>query len=142
MALRVAAGAAQDTTNAPAGGAELRPVVATLAPCYAPLTAGPVRVGPCALVEGGWMHAQGTGVSQGRSTDAAWLSLGGELALWCAFGAHVEARIGGGMLAPVVRPDFELSGYALPSPGYRTRSASVFEPGIAVRAGAAVAVRF
>jgi hypothetical protein len=131
VSLQGTAGSSQDkTVNGPTG-ARLRPLSAMLTPCYAPLVAGPLRLGPCARGEVGWIHAEGIGVSPSRVTDAAWFSLGGELAAWLRLSAHFEARVGAGFLVPVVRPNFELTGLG-----------SVFEPAVALRAGTAVVLRF
>jgi hypothetical protein len=131
VSLRGAAGPAQDKTIAGGAGVRLRPLGVTLAPCWAPLVTGRFRLGPCVWGEVGWMHAEGIGVSQSRTTDATWVSLGGELAAWLGLGANFEARLGAGVLEPVVRPNFKL-----------TDVGSVFEPGLAVRAGTAAVVRF
>jgi hypothetical protein len=131
VSLRGTAGPAQDKVIAGGAGVRLRPLSAMLAPCYAPLVTGRLRLGPCIWGEVGWMHAGGTGVSQPRTTDAPWLSLGGALVAWLGVGAHFEARLGAGILVPVVRPDFELTG-----------AGSVFQPGVAVRADVAGVVRF
>jgi hypothetical protein len=131
VALRGAAGPAQDKMIAGGAGIRLRPLSAMLAPCYAPLVTGRLRLGPCVWGEVGWMHAGGIGVSQPRTTDAAWLSLGGELATWLGLGANFEARLGAGVLVPVIRPNFDLTG-----------AGSVFQPGVGVRAGMATVVRF
>jgi hypothetical protein len=131
VSLRGTAGPAQDKTITGGAGIRLRPLGAMLAPCYALLVTARLRLGPCVWGEVGWMHAGGTGVSQPRTTDAPWLSLGGELAAWLGLGAQIEARLGAGILAPVVRPDFELTG-----------AGGVFQPGVAVRASVAGVVRF
>jgi hypothetical protein len=131
VSLRGTAGPAQDKTLLGAAGARLRPISATLTPCYAPLVTGVLRLGPCARGEVGWMHAEGLGVAQPRVTDAAWLSLGGELAAWLALGAYVEARLGAGVLVPAVRPNFQLTGVG-----------NVFEPGVALRGDVAAVLRF
>ena len=131
VSLQGTLGPAQDKTLRGAAGARLEPLSAMLAPCYAPLVTGLLRVGPCARGELGWIHAQGIGLSQTRTANAAWLSLGGELAAWLSLGQTFEARLGAGVLVPVMRPNFELTGLG-----------SVFEPGVAVRAGAAGVIRF
>jgi hypothetical protein len=131
ITLEGVAGPAQDKTIDGAEGARLAPASAALTPCYVPLVADRFRFGPCAQIEVGWIHAEGIGVSQSRTTEAAWLSLGGELAAWVALGPHFEARLGAGVLTPVVRPNFELTGLG-----------NVFQPGVAVRAGTAAVVRF
>jgi hypothetical protein len=142
ITLQGGAGTAQDATTNGAAGAVLTPVSVTLTPCYAPLATSPFRLGPCALGEVGWIHAQGVDLSQAGPTSAAWFSLGGELVAWWAIGAHFEARLGAGVLIPVVRPNFEVAGYPLPGRGYGTGPNSLFEPGIALRAGTAAVVRF
>jgi hypothetical protein len=131
ITLEGAAGTAQDTTISGVAGYRLNPLTVSLAPCYAPLVTLRLRLGPCAQVEVGVIQAEGVGVSQPRSADAALLSFGGELVAWLVLGAHFEVRLGVGVLLPAVRPNFELTG-----PG------SVFEPGVAVRAGTAAVVRF
>jgi hypothetical protein len=131
VTLQGAAGMAQDTTVDSTAGARLRPVNAVLTPCYAPLVRGRLRLGLCLESEVGWFRAEGLGVPQTRVTDAAWLSLGGGISAWWAFGPTFEARLGAGVLMPVVRPNFELTGLG-----------SVFETGLAVRGGGAAVMRF
>jgi hypothetical protein len=131
VTLEGAAGLAQDKTLDSTAGFRLRPASATLMPCYVPLVVGRLRFGPCARGEVGWMHAEGTGVSQTRVTTSAWLSLGADLAAWFAFGAHFEARLDAGVLVPVVRPNFEFTGLG-----------SVFQAEVSVRAGTAAVIRF
>jgi hypothetical protein len=131
VSLRGAAGPAQDKTIAGGVGARLRPLSAMLAPCYAPLVTGRLRLGPCVWGEVGSMHAEGIGLSQPRTADATWVSVGGELAAWLGLGANFEARLGAGVLVPVVRPNFEL-----------IEVGSVFEPGVGVRASIAAVARF
>jgi hypothetical protein len=131
VTLRAAVGPAEDTTDGDAAGARLMPASATLTPCYAPLVTGRLRLGPCGQIEVGLIHAEGIGISQSRVTDAPWLSLGGELAMWLVLGAHFELRVDAGALVPVVRPNFGLTGLG-----------DVFEPGVAARGGGAAVVRF
>ena len=142
ITLQGGAGTAQDVTTNGAAGAVLTPVSVTLTPCYAPLATSHLRLGPCAQGEVGWIHAQGVNLSQAGPTSAGWFSLGGELVAWWAIGAHFEARLGAGVLVPVVRPNFEVAGYPLPGRGYGTSPNSLFEPGIALRAGTAAVIRF
>jgi hypothetical protein len=131
ITLQGAVGTVQEKTIDAAAGARLWPASVTITPCYVPIVVGRLRFGPCAQGEVGWIHAQGIGVSQSRSADSAWLSLGAELAAWFGLGRHFEARVGVGVLAPAVRPNFELTGLG-----------SVFQPGVAVRGGTAAVVRF
>jgi hypothetical protein len=56
------------------------------------------------------MHAQGIGLTETRSADAMWVSVGGELSAWWVLSANVEARIGAGALVPVVHPKLDLIG--------------------------------
>jgi hypothetical protein len=142
LTLEGRAGPAQDTTTDGRGGARLRPLSATLTPCYTPFVTRVFRLGPCAQGEVGWLHAEGIGASEARATDAAWLSLGGEVIVWWILGAHFEARLGAGVLIPVVRPSLELSGYVRPGAPYLTGPGTVFEPGVAVSGGTALVIRF
>jgi hypothetical protein len=112
-------------------GARLRPQSAMLVPCFAVLVLERLRLGPCARSELGWIHAEGIDVAQPRSSDAVWLSFGGEISAWWVLGANVEARLGVGALAPAVRPTFEIAG-----------AGRVFEPGVALRASTAAVMRF
>jgi hypothetical protein len=129
--LQAIAGPAQEKMIDGAAGARLRPVSAALRPCYAPLITPRFRLGLCAEGEVGWIHAEGVGLGRVRATDAAWVSLGGELAASWAVGANFEARLGAGALVPVLRPNFELTGLG-----------SVFEQGVALRAETAAVIRF
>jgi hypothetical protein len=137
VTLQGAIGPNQDKTLDGGVGVRMRPQSAMLVPCFAALVLDRFRLAPCARSELGWIHAQGIGVSEARSTDAIWVSVGGELSAWWVLGANVEARIGVGALFPVVRPHFELIGVG------NMRVGSVFEPGVAaLRAATAVVFRF
>jgi hypothetical protein len=129
--LQGTAGPAQQNTVSGAAGARLQPLSALLTPCFAVLATERFRLGPCISGEVGTIHAEGLGVSQPRTTDAAWFSAGGSLEGSLRFGARFEARLDVGALAPVIRPNFELTGLG-----------QVFEPGVAMRAGTAAVVRF
>jgi hypothetical protein len=142
ITLRGEVGPAQEATAGGTVGARLTPFSATLMPCYAPLVTRGLRLGPCAQAEVGWIHAEGISVSQPLATDAAWLSVGGELVAWWVLGAHFEARLGAGALIPAVRPDLQLTGYPAAARGYQTGPRRVFEPGMAACAGAAAVLRF
>jgi hypothetical protein len=133
VTLQGAAGLSQSKMIDGVSGVRLRPQSAMLVPCFAALVLERLRLGPCARSELGWMHAEGigVGVAQPRSTDAAWLSFGGEISAWWVFGAIVEARLGVGALAPAVPPHFKLMG-----------ASTVFEPGVALRASTAAVMRF
>jgi hypothetical protein len=125
------AGPAQDEIRPGGAGVRLRPVSALFTPCYAPFVTGHLRLGPCARAEVGWLHAQARGVSNGRSVNSAWLACGAELASWLVLGEHFEARLGAGVLVPIERPNFLLTGIG-----------RVFEPGVALRTELAALLRF
>jgi hypothetical protein len=125
------AGPAQDEIRPGGAGVRLRPVSALFTPCYAPFVTGHLRLGPCARAEVGWLHAQALGVSNGRSVNSAWLACGAELASWLVLGEHFEARLGAGVLVPIERPNFLLTGIG-----------GVFEPGVALRTELAALLRF
>jgi hypothetical protein len=132
VTLQGAAGPSQDKMLDSGVGARMRPQSAMLVPCFAALALDRFRLAPCARGELGWIHVDGIDVSQARATDAVWVSAGGELSAWWLIGANFEARIGAGLLVPVVRPTFEVTG-----------AGTVFEPGmIALRAATAVVMRF
>jgi|CZKU01.1.fsa_nt_gi hypothetical protein len=121
----------EDTSVDGAAGARLMAASATLKPCYAVLTRARVRLEPCLPIELGWIHGQGIGIAQSGSSDSFWWSLGGAIALWLDLGSRLEARVDVVALAPLVRPNFTLTGLG-----------SVFTPGIAVRPGATAVIRF
>lgn len=121
----------EDTSVDGAAGARLMAASATFKPCYAVLTRGRVRLEPCLPIEVGWIHGQGIGIAQSRSSDSFWWSLGGAIALWLDLGSRLEARVDVAALAPLVRPNFTLTGLG-----------SVFSPSIAVRPGATAVIRF
>jgi hypothetical protein len=129
--LEGAVGAPEDTTVNGSAGARLMAASATFKPCYAAWTQGRVRLEPCLPIEVGWIHGQGIGIGQSRSSDSFWWSLGGAIALWLDLGNRLEARVDFAALAPLVRPNFTLTGLG-----------SVFEPGVAVRAGTTAVIRF
>jgi hypothetical protein len=129
--LEGAVGPPEDTSVDGAAGARLMAASATIKPCYAMLTWGRVRLEPCLPVEVGWIHGQGIGIAQSRSSDSFWWSVGGAIALWLELGSHLEARVDVAALAPLVRPNFTLAGLG-----------SVFSPGVAVRPGATAIIRF
>jgi hypothetical protein len=131
LTVRALAGPAQETTIMGDAGARLRPMSAALRPCYAVLVTHPFRLGACAEGEMGWIHAEGIGVAQVRTSDAVGMSLGGEVAASWAVGTNFEWRLGAGVLVPVIRPRFELTGVG-----------SVFEPGLALRAETSAVFRF
>jgi hypothetical protein len=121
----------EDTSVDGAAGARLMAASATFKPCYAVLARGRVRLEPCLPIEVGWIHGQGIGIAQSRSSDSFWWSVGGAIALWLDLGSRLEARVDVAALAPLVRPNFTLAGLG-----------SVFSPGVAVRPGATAIIRF
>jgi hypothetical protein len=131
LTIEGAVGPPEDTTTSGAAGARLMAASATWKPCFAPFATARMRLEPCLPVEVGWIHGEGIGISQSRGADAAWLSLGGEIAVWLSLGERLDVRLDVSALMPVVRPNFELTGLG-----------RVFQPGLAVRGGAAAGVRF
>jgi hypothetical protein len=131
LMLEAATGAPQDTNVGGSAGARLMAASATFKPCYAAVLTGHVRFEPCLPIEVGWMHGEGIGIARSRSADSVWWSFGGALALGLTLGDRFEVRVDVVALVPIVRPNFELTGVG-----------TVFEPGIAIRAGTAVVVRF
>ena len=129
--LEGAVGPAEDTSVDGAAGARLMAASATFKPCYAVLSRGRVRLEPCLPIEVGWIHGQGIGIAQSRSSDSFWSSVGGAIALWLDLGSRLEARVDVAVLAPLVRPNFTLTGLG-----------SVFAPSVAVRPGATAVIRF
>jgi hypothetical protein len=129
--LEGAAGPPEDTSLDGAAGARLMAASATVKPCYAVLTRGRVRLEPCLPLEVGWIHGQGIGITESRASDSFWWSVGGAIALWLDLGSRFEARVDVAALAPLVRPNFTLTGLG-----------SVFSPIVTVRSGATVAIRF
>ncbi|HTC24424.1 MAG TPA: hypothetical protein VK688_08685 [Gemmatimonadales bacterium] len=121
----------EDTSVDGAAGARLMAASATFKPCYAALTRGRVRLEPCLPIEVGWIHGQGIGIAQSRSSDSFWWSVGGAIALWLDLGSRLEARVDVVALAPLVRPNFMLTGLG-----------SVFSSSVAVRPGATAVIRF
>jgi hypothetical protein len=119
-------------------GVSMRPQSAMLVPCFAALALDRFRLAPCARSELGWMHAQGIGLKEARSSDAVWVSVGGELSAWLVLSPNIETRIGVGALVPVVHPKLDLIGL-----GGGTNMGIVWQPGVAaLRAGTAVVFRF
>lgn len=131
MSLQGTAGPPQDNTVSGTAGSRLQPFSASLTPCLAAVATSRFRLGPCGWVEVGVLHAAGIGILQSRTTDAPWFSLGGNVDAWLRLDSNFEVRLSAGVLAPVVRPDFELSGLG-----------QVFQQGVAMRAGTAAVLRF
>jgi hypothetical protein len=129
--LEGAVGPPEDTSVDGAAGARLTAASATVKPCYAVFTRGRVRLEPCLPIEVGWIHGQGIGIAQSRSSDSFWWSVGGAIALWLDLGSRLEARVDVVALAPLVRPNFMLTGLG-----------SVFSSSVAVRPGATAVIRF
>jgi hypothetical protein len=129
--LEGAVGPPEDTSVNGSAGARLMAASATFKPCYVVWIQGRVRLGPCLPIEAGWIHGQGIGIAQSRSSDSFWWSLGGAIALWLDLGNRLEARVDVAALAPLVRPNFTLTGLG-----------SVFEPSVAVRGGTTAVIRF
>ena len=129
--LEGAVGPPEDTSVDGAAGARLTAASATVKPCYAVFTRGRVRLEPCLPIEVGWIHGQGIGIAQSRSSDSFWWSVGGAIALWLDLGSRLEAREDVAALVPLVRPNFTLTGLG-----------SVFAPSVAVRPGATAVIRF
>jgi hypothetical protein len=135
VTLQGAIGPNQDKTLDGGMGVRMRPQSAMLVPCFAALVLDRFRLAPCARSELGWMHAQGIVLTQTRSADAMWVSVGGELAAWWVLGANVEVRIGAGALVPVLHPRLDLIGL---SGGMSV--GNVFQPAAAAFRGATAAV--
>jgi hypothetical protein len=129
--LEGAVGLPEDTSVNGSAGARLTAASATFKPCYAAWTQGRVRLEPCLPIEVGWFHGQGIGIAQSRSSDSFWWSLGGAFALWLDLGNRLEGRVDVAALAPLVRPNFTLTGLG-----------SVFEPSVAVRGGTTIVIHF
>jgi hypothetical protein len=129
--LEGAVGAPEDTSDHGSAGARLMAASATFKPCYAAWTPGRVRLEPCLPIEVGRIHGEGIGIAQSRSSDSFWWSLGGAIALWLDLGNRLEARVDVAVLAPLVRPNFTVTGLG-----------SVFEPSVAVRGGTTAVIRF
>lgn len=131
LMLEGAAAPPEDTSVGGSLGARLMAVSATFKPCYAAWIRGLMRLGPCLPIEGGWIHGEGTGIAQSRSSDSFWWSLGGAVALSLALHDRFEARVDFAALVPLIRPDFTVTG-----------AGRVFEPGVAFRGGTTAVVRF
>jgi hypothetical protein len=81
--------------------------------------------GPCAVVEGGVVSAEGHGASAGFSKHAAWLALGGGAYVSIALGQHLRASLEGDILVPTYRPAYvfeDLPGVVFQAPAVGGRA--------------------